>query len=40
MSTEIELEIPEYADAGLYDIRISLTDDAVRKVKVRQIRII
>ena len=40
ISQNLELEIPADAEPGLYDIRISITDDAVRKVKVRQIRII
>lgn len=32
----IDLEIPDDAEPGLYDYRVSITDDEVRKVKVRQ----
>ena len=39
MSTTLELEIPYDAEPGVYDLRVTLNDDEIRRVKVRQIRI-
>jgi len=36
----LELEIPEDTELGIYDFRVSMTDNYVRKVKVRQFEVI